>query len=209
MTDLDPLLHNRDGHRIERLLVVMAHPDDVARIGRDHLSIAYTYAWAATDPDYDLSVIPFLQKVSGSGYEALHAAGSYYEANAYPVRASKAAGALLVAGSDAPVETRDPRPFYNMAHAVSRRNGTAPALNPAQAISIEEALEAYTINGAKALGREQEIGSLEVGKSADFVVLDRDILALGKAGKLDEVAATKPISTWFRGKPVYRAVVLK
>src|SRR5205807_5196275 len=95
--------------------VQLADPTDIARIGRDHLYVAFTYAWMYTDPEYDMTVIPFFEKVKGNSYAALHAPGSYYESNAYPVRAVKSAGGILVAGSDAPVETRDPRPFVNMA----------------------------------------------------------------------------------------------
>ena len=98
--------------------VQIAHPDDVARMGRDHLYVAYTYSWANVDLDYDMTVIPFLQKVIGNSYESRHVPGSYYEENSYPVRSSKEAGVILVAGSDAPVNTRDPQPFVNMALAL-------------------------------------------------------------------------------------------
>jgi predicted amidohydrolase YtcJ len=56
------------------------------------------------------TVIPFIQAVQGNSYEALHPPDSYYESNVYPVRSSKEAGAILVAGSDAPVDSADPRP---------------------------------------------------------------------------------------------------
>jgi predicted amidohydrolase YtcJ len=185
--------------------VQLADPSDVARIGRDHLFVAFTYAWMNTDPDYDLTVIPFFQKVSGNSYEALHMPGSYYEENTYPVKAVKTAGAILVAGSDAPVETRDPRPFVNMTRAITRRYPGKPPLSPKQSISIRDVIDAYTINGARMLNLEREAGSIEVGKSADFVVLDRDILALADAGHPEEVADTHVLGTWFRGKKVYAA----
>jgi predicted amidohydrolase YtcJ len=185
--------------------VQLAQPADVERMGRDRLYVAYTYSWADVDPDYDMTVIPFLQRVSGNGAESMHGQGSYYDEHAYPVRASRDAGAILVAGSDAPVGTRNPQPFVNMAMAVTRRQPGQPALNPQQAISIREVLDAYTINGARMLGRDAEIGSLEVGKSADFVVLDQDILALADAGRADEIAATRVLETWFRGQRVYQA----
>ena len=183
--------------------VQLADPADVARVGRDHLYVAFTYAWANDDTEYDMTVIPFIQKVSGNSYEALHRPGSYYEENAYPFRAVQQAGGILVAGSDAPVETRDPRPFVNMARAVTRRYPDRPALNPRQAIRIREVLDAYTIDGARFLGREKEIGSLEVGKAADFVVLDRDILKLADGGEPLKVADAQVLETWFAGNPIY------
>jgi predicted amidohydrolase YtcJ len=187
--------------------VQLAHPDDVRRIGRDRLFVAFTYAWANAEPDYDLTVIPFIQKVAGNSYAALHPPGSYYEQNAYPVRSARDAGAILTAGSDAPVETRDPRPFHNIASALARRNPGQPPLNAAQAITLEDVLQAYTINGARFLGREHETGSLEVGKSADFVMLDRDLFALAKQQRYEDIAATRVLATWFEGRPVYRAPV--
>jgi predicted amidohydrolase YtcJ len=189
--------------------VQLAQPDDVRRIGRDRLYVAFTYGWANAGQDYDLTVIPFIQKVAGNSYGALHAAGSYYEANAYPFRSVRDAGAILTAGSDAPVETRDPRPFANMAMALARRNPGEMPLNAAQSITIEDVLQAYTINGARFLGRERDAGSLEVGKSADFVLLDRDLLALAKAEHYQEIAATRVLGTWFEGRRVYRAPVSK
>jgi hypothetical protein len=183
--------------------VQLVHPDDVARIGRDHLYLALTYSWAFADPEYDLSVVPFVDHVLGGDDAALHPADGYYERNAYPVRALRDAGAILVAGSDAPVNTRDPQPFVNMAMAVTRRLPGRPPLNAAQSVPIRDVLDAYTINGARYLGRDREAGSLEVGKSADFVVVDRDILALGDGGHADDIAKTRVLETWFLGKAVY------
>lgn len=179
-------------------------PSDITRIGRDRLFVAFTYAWMNTDPDYDLTVIPFFQKVMGNSYDALHAPGSYYESNAYPVKSIKAAGGILAAGSDAPVETRDPRPFVNMTRAITRAYPGKPALSPQQSISIRDVIDAYTMNGARMLNLK-EAGSIEVGKSADFIVLDRDILALADTGHAEGIAATQVLGTWFRGKKVYAA----
>ncbi len=185
--------------------VQLAHPEDIARIGRDHLYVAFTYSWANVDKDYDMTVIPFLQPVRGNDYAARHVPGSYYEESSYPVRAVRDAGGVLIAGSDAPVNTRDPQPFVNMALAVTRRLPGEPAFNPRQAISIRDVLDAYTIQGARFLGRDAEIGSLQAGKSADFVLLDRDIIALADGGHADEVAQTRVLATWFQGRRVYQA----
>ena len=185
--------------------VQLAHPDDVARIGRDHLYIAYTYGWANVEHDYDMTVIPFLQRVTGDDYAALHAPDSYYEKNAYPVRATRDAGAILAAGSDAPVETRDPHPFYNISRALTRRIPGGEPLNASQSIGIQDALTAYTLNGARWLGIDRDAGSLEAGKSADFVILDRDLLQLAAAGRAVDIEKTQVRSTWFQGRPVYQA----
>lgn len=183
--------------------VQLAQARDVARIGRDHLYVAFTYSWANTDPEYDMTVVPFIDRVSGNRFESLHASGNYSERNAYPFKAVREAGGILVGGSDAPVNSRDPQPFVNIATALTRRLPGLPPKNPAQVLSITEALDSYTINGARFLNREREAGSLEVGKCADFIVLDRDVLALAASGREQEIRDTRVLKTWFAGRLVY------
>ena len=183
--------------------VQLAQPSDVARIGKDHLYVAFTYSWALADTQYDMTVIPFVDKVMGNSYAALHSASNYYERNVYPFKGVKDAGGTLVAGSDAPVNTADPQPFVNMAMAVTRRLPGGQPESPAQAISIRDVIDAYTINGARFLRRDSQAGSLEPGKSADFIVVDQDILKLTDEGKPDQVTKTRVLETWFQGKPVY------
>jgi predicted amidohydrolase YtcJ len=182
----------------------LVNPADATRVGRDHLYLAFTYSWAFTDPEYDLSVVPFFDRVHGGDSAALHPAQGYYELNAYPVHTLKNMGAVLIAGSDAPVNTRDPQPFVNMAVAVTRAIPGRPPLNIAQSVPLRDVIDAYTINGAQYLKRDNVAGSIEAGKSADFIVLDRDILALADGGKAAEVAKTKVLETFFMGTKVYR-----
>jgi predicted amidohydrolase YtcJ len=182
-----------------------AQPDDVLRLGRDHLYVAFTFSWATSNTDYDMTVVPFMQHMSGNSPANRMVPGSYYVANSYPVRAVKDAGGFVVGGSDAPVNTRDPQPFVNIAVAVLRHMPGDAALNVQQALDVREALDAYTITGARFLGREREFGSLEVGKSADFIIVDRDLLALGASGQAEDIARTRVLETWFRGRRVYRA----
>ena len=182
----------------------LVDPSDVARIGRDHLYVAFTYAWMTVEPEYDMTVVPFVQQVHGNSYAAVHVPGSYYESNSYPVRSVKSAGGIITAGSDAPVDTRDPRPFLNMAYAITRRVPGEPALNPRESITLPEVIEAYTLSGAQMLNIAADAGSLESGKSADFVVLDRDILDLAARGHAADIAQTRVLATWFQGKQVYR-----
>jgi predicted amidohydrolase YtcJ len=184
--------------------VQVVNPDDVKRIGRDHLYLACTFSWANFEPEYDMTVVPFFDKVVGNSYAALHPANGYYESAVYPFKALEAAGGILVGGSDAPVNTRDPQPFVNMAIAVTRQLPGQPPITPAQRISIQSAIDAYTINGARYLNRDREAGSIEVGKSADFIVLDRDILKLAEAGQGSDIAHTQVLETWFKGMTVYK-----
>ncbi len=183
--------------------VQIVNPDDVPRMGRDHLYLACTFSWANFDPDYDMLVVPFFDRVSGNDYAALHPAGGYYERAVYPFKAMMDAGATLVGGSDAPINTRDPMPFGNIAVAVTRQIPGQQPITPGQRITIEDAIDAYTINGARYLYLDSEAGSIETGKSADFIVLDRDIVELAHAGRADEILQTQVMKTWFRGVAVY------
>jgi hypothetical protein len=186
--------------------IQFATPEDVARMGRDRLYLAFTYSWIYAEPTgYDMSVVPFFDKVSGNSYEAFHNPNSYYERNNYPAKMAKEAGAILVAGSDAPVLTKDPQPFVNMEFGVTRARHGLPPVSPQQRLDIRDLIDAYTINGARALNRASEIGSLEVGKSADFIVVDQNILALADEGHPEEIGNTKVLETWFMGKKVYSA----
>jgi predicted amidohydrolase YtcJ len=179
--------------------------DDMVRMGKDHIYIAYTYSWAFAERDYDLSVIPFIDRVKDDTYASLHDPANYYEQHAYATQSAKRSGAVLIAGSDAPVGVRDPQPFFNMQLGVTRQMPGGQPLNPNERLNIRDLIKAYTINGASALGRAAEIGSLEVGKSADFIMLNQDIIALADAGHAEKIGETKVLGTWFQGRKVYSA----
>jgi predicted amidohydrolase YtcJ len=181
----------------------VVNPADALRIGRDHLYLACTFSWANYDPEYDMLVVPFFDHVAGNTYAALHPAGSYYDSALYPFKDMKDAGATLVGGSDAPVNTRSPQPFVNMAVAVTRQLPGQPPTTPGQRLSIQDAIDAYTINGARYLSLDAETGSIEVGKSADFVLIDRDIVKLAETGEGMQIAKTQVLETWFKGVKVY------
>ncbi|MNE01868.1 N-substituted formamide deformylase precursor [compost metagenome] len=110
---------------------------------------------------------------------------------------------MLVAGSDAPVDSRDPRPFENMAAGIMKAADGKDDYRANQRISLSEMLAAYTINGAKAVRQGDITGSIEVGKSADFIVLDRDLFALVNAGTPEQIAETQVERTVFQGETVY------
>jgi predicted amidohydrolase YtcJ len=207
-TALDSLEAARAANGVTTQPDTIAHaqlvsPEDIVRLGKHRIYIAYTYGWFYTEPAYDMSVIPFIDHVKDGSYESLHNPSNYYEHQAYPALSTKKAGAILIAGSDAPVDDRDPRPFYNMALGVTRALPNLPPLGIQEKLDLRDLIDAYTINGARALEREAEIGSIEVGKSADFIVLNQDILDLADARKPDQIRNTKVLETWFMGREVY------
>ncbi len=178
----------------------LVHPDDQARIGQLGLYMAFTYAWMDSEFSYDMMVIPFFAELEDETH--LYDLDSYYMQNVYPVRSLQEAGAVLVAGSDAPVETRSPRPFINMATELTRANEGA-ALNANQTVNVHDLIAAYTINGAHALRQADRVGSIEVGKRADLVVLDRNVVELAEAERWVEFAETAVVLTVFDGNVVY------
>ncbi|MGH2498610.1 MAG: amidohydrolase, partial [Candidatus Limnocylindria bacterium] len=96
---------------------------------------------------------------------------------AYPWRALADAGVRLAFGSDAPVEPIDP--LLGIHAAVARkRPGDADRWHPEQALTLDEALAAYSSGAAYATGREREAGTLGVGMHCDATVIDRDLAAL-------------------------------
>ncbi|MFT4307214.1 MAG: amidohydrolase [Microbacterium sp.] len=120
-----------------------------------------------------------------------------------PNRAVIDAGGLVAGGSDWPV-SESPNPLEGMQGLVTRADpfGRAPGvLWPEQAITAAEALEVFTINAARAMGLGEETGSLSPGKSADFVVLDRDPVG----GEPERIVEARVRETWFAGRRVFTA----
>lgn len=106
------------------------------------------------------------------------------------------AGASLAAGSDFPVEP--PNPFYGLHAAVTRRDrdGEPPGgWYSEQALTREEALAAFTLGAARAAGQDGEIGSLEPGKRADFVLIDRDYFEV----PAEDIWRIRVLGTWIDG----------
>jgi predicted amidohydrolase YtcJ len=122
----------------------------------------------------------------------------------WPTRDLLDSGAPMLAGSDWPSAVPDANPWPGIEAFVTRqdpRGDAEGALWPDQAITLEEAIDIYTRQGARAMMMEDRIGSLEPGKLADFIVLERNLFDI----PIDEVADTSVSQTWFEGKLVHEA----
>lgn len=96
----------------------------------------------------------------------------------YAWRSLTEASAQIVFGSDAPIE--DPTPMHGIHAAVTRQNEHGEPVGgwePAERLTVAEAISAYSYGGAYAAGQENKVGRLAPGQFADFVVLDRDPFA--------------------------------
>ena len=112
------------------------------------------------------------------------------------------AGVPLALGSDFPVESAAPLP--GLYAAISRQDGEQWPDNgwyPEQRLSREQALHGFTLGAAYAAFMEHSVGSLSVGKQADFVWLDRDIMRI----KPTDLLNTAVLQTWLGGRKVYSA----
>jgi predicted amidohydrolase YtcJ len=118
----------------------------------------------------------------------------------YPARSLRDAGAKIAGGSDWGVSSFNA--FAAMEHAITRSEARGrPALLPEQSLSLQDMVDAYTINAAFALKQERTTGSIEAGKRGDFIVLDRDVFAIDPFDLHD----TRVMATYLDGREVYAA----
>lgn len=120
---------------------------------------------------------------------------------AYAWRSLLESGVVIPNGSDFPVEAVNPLISFHAAIArQDARDWPAGGWLPEQRMTREEALKSMTLWPAYAGFQEEELGSLSVGKRADFVILDRDIMRV----PAELVLGTRVRSTWLGGREVYR-----
>jgi hypothetical protein len=170
----------RPRHRLEHIQLL--HPDDLPRFA-------------------DLGVAASVQPIHFAG--DLDIARTYWgerESLAYAWRDLADSGAEIVFGSDAPVESPDV--FAGIHTAVTRRPPGRPGetWHPEQAVSVEQALRAYTVAPAHVAGQADALGTLEPGKRADLIVVDPDPFLAPE----DELAQTRVLATMIDGVWVWQ-----
>jgi predicted amidohydrolase YtcJ len=173
-------------HHIAHLQVV--HPDDVPRFAELDVTVNMQGLWAAHEPQMDELTIPFI--------------GPERTARQYVFGDLLRSGARLAAGSDWAVSSANPLRAIHVAVNRSLQGATgaqAEPLLPGQRLELAEALAAYTIGSAYVNHLDEQTGTIEPGKLADLVVLDRDPFAHA----VSEIGSTGVLATYVQGEPVY------
>jgi len=175
-------LDNRD--QIAHLEVI--DPADFPRFKELGVIANFQLLWAERDDYVENATIKYL--------------GPQRSRYLYPARSLRDAGALIVGGSDWSVSSFDA--FTAMEHAITRSEERGkPVLLPEQSLTLQDMVDAYTINAAWALKQERITGSLEAGKRGDFIVLDRDIFSIDPF----DLHGTEVLATYLDGHEVYAA----
>ncbi|MCX2869354.1 amidohydrolase [Kluyvera cryocrescens] len=168
-------------HSITHLEVVS--PQSLPRFPQLNVAASMQLLWAGKDA---ASTALIDGKVPAPLLKNLYPAGDLYRHHA-----------LIAGASDWPVSS--PNPLLAIYTAVTRM-GEMGELPPASEKMHREAmLQAYTLNAAKVIGRDKEIGSIEPGKSADLVLFDRNLEKVS----IEKLRDANVVWTMFAGKQVY------
>ena len=173
--------------------IQVIHPDDVPRFAELGVAANAQPLWACHEAQMDELTIPFLGQ-ERSGWQ-------------YPFASLLRSGARLAMGSDWSVST--PNPLEEIEVAVTRtapthhdmnvtRVGREPFL-PHEALSLAESIAAFTAGSAWVNHREADTGTIEAGKLADLVVIDRDLFT-ADAGP---ISAGRVLGTFVGGNAVF------
>ena len=156
--------------------------------------------FAELDAVADLS--PYLWHPSPIIDSVVGAVGSPRGEQYFPVKSLLEANAPVLAGSDWPAAVETIDPWLGIEALVTRQDprGQFPgSFWPEEAISLEAALRIMTLDGARAMRLEHLTGTIEVGKSADMIVLDRDLFAT----EPQHISDTRILRTLFAGNTVF------
>jgi len=206
----------KDAHESELQLAIHAIGDKsndelldmFERIGvketRPRIEHAQHLSQSAIKRMAELNVIPSMQPYHAidDGRWAESKIGQRRLAGTYAFRSILDTGARLTFGSDWNVAPLNP--LAGIYAAVTRRtldDKNPEGWVPEQKITVHEALVAYTINNAWSVGLEEQLGSIEPGKLADFVSIDQDLFTIAP----EEIINAKVVMTVIDGKTMYKA----
>jgi len=162
-------------------------PADQPRFGQLGVTAVFQAYWACNEPYMDLTK------------ERIGPKRSQY---IYPTGSIEKLGGRVAYGADWSVASADPLLGLEVQLTRTAPESDLPPLEAGEAVSLERALRSYTLDVAYVNHLDRETGSIEVGKSADLVVLDKDIFKLAPR----QIHETRVLATMFRGRTVYGAL---
>lgn len=171
-------------HHISHIELI--DPADIPRFRELDVVANFQPLWAFADEYITDLTLPYIGEKRGQGL--------------YPIRSVYESGGMIAFGSDWSVSTANP--FYQIEVAVTRKDpddATDDVFLPDERINLPEALAAFTINGAWVNHHEELTGSIEAGKAADLIILDRNLFAIAP----EEISETKVLLTLLDGEPVH------
>lgn len=158
------------------------HPDDIERFA-------------------EIGVLPSMQPfhLTLSRNDKIYRIGAKRCRWEWPERSVQESAGMLALGTDFPVVDIDP--FASLHAAVTRKDeqGVATGHNPWETLNLSQALKGYTADAALAYRARDIMGTLEPGKLANLIVLDRDLFAIDG----EEIPKTKVAVNYFEGKKIY------
>lgn len=174
--------------------------EDIIRAAENGIPVAANLIWHSDYDDKDPKELKRKNTLIELMSEEIYYSG-------YPMKSLIENGVTMSSSTDAPAAMTTEGTAMNVLEvAVTgvEPNSVAQPFVEEELLTIEEGLEALTINGARQLGLEEERGSVKEGKYADFVILDKNILEYDK-DQYNKIGETKVVSTYFEGKNVYSA----
>lgn len=192
---IESVRHNHDSPTFRPALAhdELIDPADYPRFAKLGAIPVLSFQWGKPAPDTIDTVKP---QIGRERFPYLETAGKFAQA-----------GARIVYGSDWPVDPLDE--WLAMQIALTRTNPKPSEprfegrLGDDPGLDIAEAIRAFTINAAYSLNRENKVGSLEVGKYADLIVIDRDLTAIAPT----DVGNTKVLLTMVGGRTVFQSAL--
>jgi predicted amidohydrolase YtcJ len=178
--------NGRLGHRHHISHLELIDPADIPRFEELDVVANFQPLWAYADDYVTELTIPFI--------------GEKRARWLYPIKSVQDTGAVIAFGSDWSVSTANP--YDQMETAVTRKdaqNDDMESFIPEERIDLESAIAAFTIDAAFVNRKENDTGSIEVGKYADLVVLDQNLFEI----EAKDISETKALLTLFEGRPVH------
>jgi len=180
------IIANGNSHRRHHISHLQAiNPKDLHRFRELGVVANFQPLWAFADSYINDLTLPFIGEERGNWM--------------YTIRSVINAGGMIAFGSDWSVSTANPFPQIETAVTRTNADGEGETFMPHETIDLATALAAFTINSAFVNGIEKETGSIEVGKLADLIVLDRNLFGI----PAKEISDTKVLLTLLGGQPVY------